>query len=461
MSNTQARTEFASAINQICAERGIEPAVVIDTIKTAILAAYRKEFGIAEEVNYDVTIDPETGSATIFEIKADDKRVDVTPPGFGRIAAQTAKQVILQKVREAEKDAVIQEYQDKVGTMITGMVLRYDGKNVIYDIGRGQAYMPPEEQIPTEFYKMNQRMAVFIKDIRETMRGKTIIVSRATENLVTELFRREVPEVGSGAVTIKAIAREAGHRTKIAVESSQEGVDPVGSCVGQKGIRVQEVISELNNEKIDIIQFSDNPKNFITAALAPAENIQVEINEKKKKAVVTVPDDQLSLAIGRGGQNVRLAAKLTGFKIDIKGTTTKGTVSVTGKEEYEIDQLDLDPAVREIFIGAKVTTFDTIMIKKDQLLNLEGITPAIIEEIIAQIKDFTLSLDKMTRREVVFKPAVQPEKPQVAADETPAVTEAEMKAMPEEKPIKVPIYPKTKTEIAAEAKPADPDPKAE
>lgn len=406
MTGNQARTEFASAINQICAERGIEPEVVLDTIKTAILAAYRKEFGIseeAEEIGYEVVIDPDSGAAAIFEITADDKKTNVTPPGFGRIAAQTAKQVILQKVREAEKDAVILEYQDKVDTMITGMVLRFDGKNVIYDIGRGQAYMPPEEQIPTEFYKMNQRMAVYIKDIRETMRGKTIIVSRSTEKLVVELFRREVPEVSSGAVEIKAISREAGHRTKIAVLSTQEGVDPVGSCVGQKGIRVQEVIGELNNEKIDIIQYSDNPKTFITAALAPAENIQIELNEKKKKAIVTVPDDQLSLAIGRGGQNVRLAAKLTGYKIDIMGATVKGKVSVTGNEEFEIDQLKLDPQVREVLISAKVTTFDTIMLKREMLLNLDGITPEILAEIIAQIKEFTASLEKMTQRETSIK----------------------------------------------------------
>lgn len=408
MTGNQARTEFASAINQICAERGIEPEVVLDTIKTAILAAYRKEFSVveeSEEVAYEVIIDPETGAASIFEIDKDDKRVNVTPPGFGRIAAQTAKQVILQKVREAEKDAVIAEYQDKVDTMITGMVLRFDGKNVIYDIGRGQAYMPPEEQIPTEFYKMNQRMAVYIKDIRETMRGKTIIVSRSTEKLVVELFRREVPEVSSGAVEIKAIAREAGHRTKIAVTSTQEGVDPVGSCVGQKGIRVQEVIGELNNEKIDIIQYSDNPKTFITASLAPAENVQIELNEKKKKAIVTVPDDQLSLAIGRGGQNVRLAAKLTGYKIDIMGATVKGKVSVTGEEEYEIDQLTIDPEVRTALIGAKVTTFDTIMLKRDILANIEGVSAEAVADIVAQIKEFTLSLDQMTRRDVMPKPA--------------------------------------------------------
>jgi N utilization substance protein A len=242
----QARTEFAAALNQICAERGIEPKVVLETIRAAILAAYRKDHGLDETIEYEVEIDPETGAAQIFKLE-DDKRQDVTPPGFGRIAAQTAKQVILQRVREAEKDAIIEEYKERVDTMVNGMVLRFDGKNVIFDIGRGQGYMPPEEQIPGEFYKMNARLAVYITDIRETMRGKTIIVSRSTPKLVEELFRREVPEVSSGAVAIKTIAREPGYRTKIAVDSTQEGVDPVGSCVGQKGVRVKEDINELNN----------------------------------------------------------------------------------------------------------------------------------------------------------------------------------------------------------------------
>ncbi|MFC1653621.1 transcription termination factor NusA [Patescibacteria group bacterium] len=411
MANIQARTEFASAINQICAERGIEPEVVFETIKSAILAAYRKEFNIElEEEGYEVELDSESGAATILQEQDDGSKKDITPPGFGRIATQTAKQVILQRVREAEKDAVIEEYKDKVDTMITGMVLRFDGKNVIYDIGRGQAYMPPEDQIPTEFYKMNQRMAVYIKDIRETMRGKTIIVSRSTEKLVIELFRREVPEVSSGSVEIKSIAREAGHRTKLAVDSTQDGVDPVGSCVGQKGVRVQEVINELNNEKIDIIQYSDDPSLYIAASLAPAENLNIEVNDKKKKATVTVPDDQLSLAIGRGGQNVRLAAKLTGYKIDIKGTNVKATVSASGEAEFEIDELGLDQDVRDILIGSKITTFEAVFNKKDQLTDLEGITEEVVEGILEKIKKFSASLDKITQSVEVEESVKEDEK---------------------------------------------------
>lgn len=321
---TQARTEFASALNQIASERGIDPKVIIAAIEDAILAAFRKDNQLAgsteeefEEERYKVRVNPDSGEARVYEVK-DGKEVDITPAGFGRIAAQTAKQVILQKVREAEKEAVISDYQTKLGTLVPGTVIRFDDKNVVVDIGRGQAYMPPEDQMRSEFYRINTRLTFYLKDIRETMRGKTIIVSRAVKELVAKLFEREVPEVASGAVEIVAIAREAGVRTKIAVKSTQEGVDPVGSCVGQKGVRVQEVIKELNNEKIDIIQASDDERTYLQAALAPAEHLKITIDAGTMLAKVVCPEDQLSLAIGRGGQNARLAAKLTGYKINIK-----------------------------------------------------------------------------------------------------------------------------------------------
>lgn len=381
---TQARTEFSAALNQLCTERGLDASVVIETIQAAILAAFRKDhpdvFGELEEGDdpaeiVAVEIDPDTGSTALYQ-QIDGKKTDITPPGFGRIAAQTAKQVILQRVREAEKSAIVDEYRDKVGQMITGMVLRFDGKNVIFDIGRGQGYMPPEDQMRSEFYKMNQRMAVYVKDIRETMRGETIIVSRSVPELVIELFKREVPEVSSGAVEVKAIAREAGVRTKISVHSTQQGVDPVGSCVGQKGVRVQEVINELNNEKIDIIQYSDQPIQYLAAALAPADNLVIELDEDKKLATVTVPEDQLSLAIGRGGQNVRLAAKLTGYKIDL--TSSGGQqLSVTGDEEFEIDQLDLDEAIRDLLVEAGIKTMYDLEKRMAGLLDeVEGLTEA-------------------------------------------------------------------------------------
>jgi len=322
------RSEFSLALNQVATERGIDPAIVLETIKAAILAAYRKDYGSDELEQFDVQLNGDTGEAKIFK---DGK--DITPPGFGRIAAQTAKQVILQRIREAEKQAVLADYQTKVGAIVPGMVLRFDGPNVIVDIGRTQAVMPVSEQSQSERYHLNQRLSFYIEGIRETTRGNEIIVSRAHKGLVEGLFRREVPEVASGAVELRVIAREAGGRTKVAVYSTQSGVDPVGSCVGQKGVRVQGVIGELGGmEKVDIIQWNDDAKLFIASALAPAKDLDVILNEEKKEAQVLVPDDQLSLAIGRDGQNVRLAAKLTGWKIDIKG---KGMPVEAPKEEAQ------------------------------------------------------------------------------------------------------------------------------
>ncbi len=325
------RSEFALALNQVAIERGIDVEVVLESIQAAILAAYRKDYGGKELEEIEVKINPDTGEAKVFK---DNK--DITPPGFGRIAAQTAKQVILQRIREAEKKAVIAEYSARVGSIINGMILRFDGTNIIVDIGKTEAVMPPSEQTPTEHYHLNQRLTFYIEGIKETPRGNQIVVSRAHKELIKGLFNREVPEVTNSAVIIKDIAREAGHRTKIAVDSKQSGVDPVGSCVGQKGIRVQAVINELGgSEKIDIIQWSSDPKQFIITSLAPAKDIEIILNEKKKTAIALVPDDQLSLSIGKEGQNVRLAGKLTGWKIDIKPKSSM-TEKVPEKETKEI-----------------------------------------------------------------------------------------------------------------------------
>lgn len=308
------RSEFSLALNQVATERGIDPASVLETIKAAILAAYRKDYGGDDLDKLEVKINPDSGEAKVFLGKK-----DITPAGFGRIATQTAKQVILQRIREAEKKAIIGEYSNRIGTITNGMVLRFDGPNVIVDIGRTEAVMPPQEQIPNEHYRLNQRLTFYIEGIRETMKGNQIVVSRTHKGLVLGLFQREVPEVANSSVQIREIAREAGHRCKIAVSSTSSGVDPVGSCVGQKGVRVQAVINELGGaEKVDIIQWSEDPKLFIQMALAPAKDIEISLNEKKKTVIAQVPDDQLSLAIGREGQNVRLAGKLTGWKIDIK-----------------------------------------------------------------------------------------------------------------------------------------------
>ncbi len=308
----QARSEFASALNQVCSERGLEPEIVIDSIKQAILAAYRKDYGEPEGIEIDL-------NATSGEVTLTKDKKNMTPPGFGRIAAQTAKQVILQRIREAEKDAMLQEYSSKVGTIVSGVVQRISGPVVTVNLGKAEGIMPPQEQSHIEKYFVNQRLKFFVVGIKEGTRGEEIIVSRSANGLLEGLFKQEVPEIAAGSVEIKVVAREAGSRSKIAVFSGQLGVDPVGSCVGQKGVRVQAVINELGDEKIDVIAYQQDPAEFIKAALSPAKDIQVVVNEEEKTAEVTAPDDQLSLAIGKEGQNVRLAARLTGYKIDIRG----------------------------------------------------------------------------------------------------------------------------------------------
>lgn len=309
------RSEFALALNQVASERGVDVSVVLDTVRNAILAAYRKDHAGIEIEEFEATLNPNTGEARILHNKK-----DVTPPGFGRIAAQTAKQVILQKIREKEKEAIFTDYKVKVGTLISGMVLRFAGPNVIVDIGKAEAIMPVSEQIQNEKYHLNQRLSFYLVEIRQGSKGEEIIVSRAHTGFIEGLFKREVPEVAQGSVQIKEVVREPGNRSKVAVFSDQSGIDPVGSCVGQKGVRVQAIIQELGGiEKIDIIQWSDDIKQYIAQALSPAKNVRVEIDEAEKVARVFVPKDELSLAIGKDGQNVRLAYKLTKYRIEIEG----------------------------------------------------------------------------------------------------------------------------------------------
>ncbi len=322
-------TEFNAALNQVATERGIPVEAVVESIKLALVSAYRKdrkEHGEqveAEELTVD--LDPDTGEAKIFV-----EGKNVTPSGFGRIAAQTAKQVILQKIRETEKEVILQEFRAKLGTIITATVFKIDSNVVVLDLGKPFAYgiMLQSEQVPTEQYRLNQRLKILVKDIRESNRGPEIIVSRSDPRFIEQLFAQEVPEIASGVVKIEAIAREPGSRTKMAVSSSEEKIDPVGSCVGQKGVRVQSIIAELFGEKIDIIPYSTSTERFIAASLSPAMVTEVLLDEEDKRAVVSVPEDQQSLAIGKEGQNARLANKLTKWKIDIKGT-----VGLFGSEE--------------------------------------------------------------------------------------------------------------------------------
>jgi len=342
------RTEFAQALKAIATERGLDADVILDTIKQAIIAAYKrdaKERGEdVDDFDFEVELDSVSGEAKVFsyplldeeiedeeedeeaeegvekERKRDEsKKKDVTPPGFGRIAAQTAKQVIHQKIREAEKSSIMDEFSERVGSLISGTILRFDGPNVRVDLGRTEGIMPADERVPIEHLVANQRMSFLFKNIIDGPRGKQIVLSRTDPEFVKKLFAREVPEIGSGSVEIRAISREPGVRTKIAVYSSQSGVDPVGSCVGQKGVRVQAVTNELGGERVDIVSWSGESAELIKSALSPAEGLTVSLDEDTKTAKVKTSEDQLSLAIGKDGQNARLAAALTGWRIEVVG----------------------------------------------------------------------------------------------------------------------------------------------
>ena len=379
---------FLLAINQIAEEKGIAREKVLESIEAAIATAYKKDYGKKGQV-IKAKLNPETGELKFWQIRevvtpemiyteeelaqlkklpptAEKKKEKIrflpekhilleeakkinpkikageqleipleVKQEYGRIAAQTAKQVILQKLREAEKESIFAEYKSKEGEIVSGLVQRVESRNVYLDIGKTLGILPKEEQVPGEFYRPGQRLKVYILKVEETPRGPIVVLSRAYPKLVSKLFELEVPEIAAGQVVIKAIAREPGSRSKIAVASAAEGIDPVGSLVGQKGTRVMAVINELGGEKIDIIEYAEEPQKYVANALAPAKPSEVKIMPKNKVQVI-VPNDQLSLAIGKNGQNVRLAAKLTGWKIDIK--TEEGvTVAETAPTDTSLE----------------------------------------------------------------------------------------------------------------------------
>jgi len=329
---TIVKSEFALALNQVATERGISVDDVMASIEAAILAAYKKDYPDKFDEKILAKVSRDTGESKIFK---EDK--DITPQGFGRIAAQTAKQVILQKIREAEKKTVVSHYRSQIGHVVKGRIIRYDGRNAYLDIGKAEALLPKEEQIKNERYQVNDTLVIYLKEIVDDKFGNTrIIVSRSDPKLIEELFKREVPEILNGTVQIKKVAREPGERAKIAVSSTQGGVDPVGACVGQKGIRVQTVTDELGGlEKIDIIQWNKDDKLFLTAALSPAKITNVELNTSTKKAEVFVDREQAPLAIGSRGVNVNLASGLTGYDIDIVQNPSKSASKPSEEESKE------------------------------------------------------------------------------------------------------------------------------
>ena len=341
------KSDFLLAITQLSAEKNLPSEVVIAAVEAALVSAYKKD-NFAATQNISVKINPGSGNVQVWaekivvakptdtraqisltearrikkDVKLDEAiMVEDTPHNAGRIAAQTAKQVILQRLHEAEHSAIIEEYAGREGDIVTGLVQRMEPRQIFVDLGRTEAILPAAEQVASERYRVGQRLKVSILEVVKTSKGPRVIVSRSHPDLPRRLFGMEVPEIYNGTVEIKAIAREAGSRSKVAVAARQEGVDPVGCCVGLRGIRIQNIVSELNGEKIDVVQWSPDVATFIANALSPAQILNVKLDEKEGAAKVVVPDRQLSLAIGKEGQNVRLAAKLTGWRIDIKSAS--------------------------------------------------------------------------------------------------------------------------------------------
>jgi transcription termination/antitermination protein NusA len=335
--------DFINALREIEKEKGVSKEIIFEAIESALISSYKKNFGSSQ--NVIVEIDKDTGKSKVFALKevveeVEDKssemdleqanninpnhelgdciRVEVTPKDFGRIAAQTAKQVVIQRIKDAERDVIYDEFINRENEIITGLIQRISKNNVFIDLGKTEGILPPIEQIESETYNQSDRLKLLILEVKKTTKGPQIILSRAHANLIKRLFELEVPEINSGIVEIFSISREAGSRTKIAVYSKDPDVDPLGACVGFKGSRVKAIVEEIGGEKIDIVIWDKNPEVFIANSLSPSDVVKVEADEKRKSALVVVPDYQLSLAIGKEGQNARLAAKLTNWKIDIK-----------------------------------------------------------------------------------------------------------------------------------------------
>ena len=343
--------EFLEALNHIAREKGIAVETLLDALANALVAAYKRMPNAAEEAF--VTIDPESGEIRVYGQELDEdghvvREWDDTPDDFGRIAAQTAKQVILQRIREVERDQKYEEYAGREGDIVTGIIQQSDNRYTLLDLGRVEALMPQAEQVPYERPEPGARVKAYIVEVRKTAKGPQIVVSRTHPGLIKRLFELEVPELTSGVIEIKAAAREPGHRTKVAVASNDEKVDPIGACVGSQGSRVKMVTNELRGEKVDIVEYKDDPAQFVTNALGPAKVKEVRLDEETGTATVIVTDHQLSLAIGKEGQNARLAARLTGWRVDIKSETMLAEESAYADQDWAEGEWVTDPESGEL-----------------------------------------------------------------------------------------------------------------
>lgn len=434
--------QFASALGQISEEKGISPEKVLETIEIALAAAYKKEYGEKGQI-VRAKFNPKTGDVKFFQIKivvdesmlkpedeeekeepsfsantadteGEEKKIRFNTErhimfdeakkakkdimvgdelefsleaheDFGRIAAQTAKQVIIQRIREAEREAIWNEYKDKEGELTSGIIQRIESHNIFIDLGKTVAVFPREEQVFGERYYVGTRMKFYILSVNSDPKGPGIVLSRSHPKMISRLFELEVPEIGAGTVEIKSIAREAGNRTKIAVASNEEGIDPIGSCIGQKGTRVGAVISEIGGEKIDIIEWSEDPDIFVSNAMSPAKVTRIETTLRRHTAKVYVPEDQLSLAIGKAGQNVRLAAKLTGWKIDVVGATLTAEGLKEGKSLEDLEGVGekTAEALRNAGFNTPEDIFNSTV---DDLTKAEGIGEKTAEKILEAAK---------------------------------------------------------------------------
>ena len=353
--------ELIIALEDLEKEKGIKKEYLLDSIETALVTAYKRNFDSLENVR--VEMDRKTGATHVYSIKeavekvensetqisikeakkinpdvseGETVEIEIVPRNFGRIAAQTAKQVIIQKLRELEREIIFNEYNDRKGEIVTGLIQKADRNIVVMDLGKLEGVMPSKEQIPTEHYRVNDKIKGYVLDVEKGSKGAPqVIVSRSHPDFVRKLLEFEIPEIYEGVIEIKSVSRDPGYRSKVAVYSPDPNIDPVGSCVGQKGVRIQNVINELNGEKIDVIEWNEDPSIYIASSLLPAKILAVDIKPEEKFAQVIVPDDQLSLAIGKSGQNARLAAKLTNWKIDIKSETQFREMLMNAQNETE------------------------------------------------------------------------------------------------------------------------------
>jgi len=429
------KSEFLLAFNQICSERNLPREVVLEALTTAFVSAYRRDVNASSAQNITAVIDSQTGSAHIYAEKevtdevtdwrtevalntaqevvpdanlGDMIMVESTPTGFGRIAAQTAKQVILQRIREAERDAQYNLYAEREGEIINGVVQSMGQMGITLNLGRTEALLPKKEQVPGERYQMHQRLRAYVVEVKKSTRGPQIVVSRSHKNMLRRLLELEVPEIYNGTVEIKSIAREAGARSKIAVAAIQSGIDPVGACVGMRGVRIQSIVTELGGEKIDVIEWNADPALYIQKALSPARVLTVQPEEDPKEgklALVVVPDDQLSLAIGREGQNARLAAKLTAWRIDIKGSTEAARDTLS--------QVEANPELKEKLAGTALLVQTALQRHAEQPLpwNTEELQQ--IKLLLEGVNHFVNARKRAEREKA--RAIVQPEAPKVVA----------------------------------------------